>query len=232
MRKQSLAIIPARGGSKRIPRKNIKIFIDRPIISYSIGAAIKSNCFDEVMVSTEDGEIAKIALDYGAKIPFIRSVDTADDTTMLMDVIIEVISAYEKLGFFFTHVCCILPTAPFIAADLLIKGYSLLQVTGASSVIPVTKFSNPIQRALKICDGKLAMFWPENYSKRSQDLEPAYHDAGMFYWLDIAALKKERKIFMQQSVPLELPESMVQDIDVEEDWKIAELKYKVMHGAS
>ena len=228
MRKQILAVIPARGGSKRIPRKNIKMFIDRPIIAYSIEAAIKSACFDEVMVSTEDNEIATVALKYGAKVPFMRSPDTAGDMTLLMEVVLEVLEAYERQGKVFSQVCCLLPTAPFISAELLLKAYQLLGMTAAESVIPVAKFSYPIQRSIRIQNGRISMFWPESFSARSQDLEAAYHDAGMFYWLNVVGLRREQRLFMQDAVPLEIPESLVQDIDVEEDWKIAEFKFRMM----
>ena len=227
---KALSIIPARGGSKRIPRKNIKEFVDQPIIAYSIRAALRSGCFDEVMVSTEDQEISTVATRYGAMVPFLRSPRTADDMAMLADVIAEVLSAYKKRGKEFKYFCCILPTAPFVTNALLKRGYDLLVQSGADSVVPVVRFSYPIQRALKIDHGTLKMFWPENYNKRSQDLEPAYHDCGQFYWMKSESLLEQKKLFARNTVPLEISEMEMQDIDVEEDWKIAEVKYKLLNG--
>ncbi len=224
---KSLAIIPARGGSKRIPRKNIKDFCGQPIIKYSIDAALKSGCFNEVMVSTEDKEIAKIASLAGAKIPFLRSTKTSDDYAMLADVIEEVILKYRERGKDFDYCCCILATAPFVSSGRLIKGFDLLVKTEADSVIPVVRFGYPIQRALKIYNSQLKMFWPENYNVRSQDLIPAYHDSGQFYWMQIESFLHQKKLFAQNTIPFEIPESEVQDIDTLEDWKIGELKYKV-----
>ncbi|MBA4319338.1 MAG: pseudaminic acid cytidylyltransferase [Flavobacterium sp.] len=227
---QCLAIIPARGGSKRIPRKNLKNFLGTPIIKYSIDAALASSCFDEVMVSTEDHEIATVAKNYGAKIPFLRSPQNSNDHAMLADVIEEVLLEYKKQGISFTYFCCILATAPFVSSKRLMEGFNLLKSTGADSVVPVTRFSFPIQRAVKIEDNKLKMFWPENYSIRSQDLTPAYHDVGQFYWMKSQSLLEQKKLYATHTVPLEIPELEVQDIDTQEDWEIAELKYKILHG--
>lgn len=224
-----LAIIPARGGSKRIPRKNIKSFCGQPIIKYSIDAALKANCFDEVMVSTEDIEIAAVAQQYGAKVPFVRSPVNSNDQAMLADVIEEVIKEYGKRGQNFKYFCCILATAPFISVNKLIEGFELLTKTGADSVVPVTKFSYPIQRALKIDNGKLNMFWPENYNVRSQDLVPAYHDCGQFYWMKTQSLLEQKKLYAKFTVPLEVLELEVQDIDTVYDWEIAELKYQILN---
>jgi N-acylneuraminate cytidylyltransferase len=229
MQAEVLAIIPARGGSKRIPRKNIKTFIDRPIIAYSINAAQKAECFDEIMVSTEDHEIASIAQVYGAAVPFVRSERAANDLAMLADVIEEVLLEYKKRGRLFTYFCCILPTAPFVSSVVLQRGLKLLIETGADAVIPVTRFSYPIQRSLKIEKDRLSMLWPENYNVRSQDLMPVYHDCGQFYWMRSESLLVQKKLFAQNTVPLEIPESEVQDIDVEEDWKIAEMKYRILN---
>lgn len=218
----NLCIIPARGGSKRIPRKNIKNFLGKPIIAYSIEAAIKSNLFDEIMVSTDDPEIAEIAKQYGAKVPFLRSGENANDFATLADVIDEVKKHYLKLEKKFDNICCILPTAPLITVENLKTGYELLISKKADSVRPVVRFSYPIQRAVKLDDNeKVSMFYPEYQNTRSQDLEPAYHDAGQFYWLRFnAGLRGDNKF------GFEISESLVQDIDTEEDWKMAELKYK------
>ncbi len=222
-----LAIIPGRGGSKRIPRKNIKFFVNQPIIKYSIDAAFKSGLFDEVMVSTDDREIAQVSQKSGASVPFLRSEKTADDYAGLADVIEEVILEYAKSGKEFECFCCILATAPFVTAARLIQGFDLLQKTGADSVIPITKFNYPIQRAVKIENGQIKMFFPENYSKRSQDLIPAYHDAGQFYCMKTQSLLTQKKLYAENTIPLIIPESEVQDIDTLEDWKIAEFKYKM-----
>ena len=226
---KTVAIITARGGSKRIPRKNIKSFLGYPIIKYSIDAAFKAGCFDEVMVSTDDREIAKIAESLGAKVPFFRSEATSNDMTGTAEVIEEVILEYKKRNKNFEYCCCIYPTAPFISPKKLLDGYNLLAESDADSVIPVVKFGYPLQRAFKMEDEKLAMIWPENYSARSQDLTAAYHDSGQFYWLRSENFLNSGKIFTSNSLPIELPESEVQDIDTEEDWKIAEIKYRILN---
>lgn len=222
------AIIPARGGSKRIPGKNIKPFLGKPIIKYSIEAAIKSELFNEIMVSTDNIEVARIAKSYGAKVPFIRSLKTSDDHAMLADVIEEVLLEYKKRKIEFTAFCCILPTAPFINAERLIEGFNILNKNIGDSVIPVVKFSYPVQRALKIKNGSLSMIRPENYNKRSQDLESLYHDAGQFYWVNTISFLKQKSLFMKKTIPLEIPDLEVQDIDDDNDWKTAEIKYKII----
>lgn len=227
---KTVAIITARGGSKRIPRKNIRPFLGHPIIKYSIDAAKISGCFDEIMVSTDDAEIAEISQRLGAKTPFMRSEATSNDFATTPDVIEEVLVEYRKRGHEFEYACCIYPTAPLILAEGLKKGYELLKEKGADSVLPVVRFSYPIQRALKIEDGKLRMIWPENLNKRSQDLMPAFHDVGQFYWLRVKSFLKEKVLFGKLTIPVEVPESEVQDIDSEEDWKIAEMKYKILNG--
>jgi len=180
-----LAIITARGGSKRIPRKNIKEFLGFPIIKYSIDAALGAGCFDEVMISTDDKEIAEIATSFGAKLPFFRSETTSNDYAMTADVIEEVLLEYKSRGSNFEYCCCIYPTAPFVSSQRLLEGYNLLTSTDADAVIPVVRFSYPIQRAIKIEQETLEMMWPENLNARSQDLVPAYHDCGQFYWLKV-----------------------------------------------
>lgn len=224
---KTLAIITARGGSKRIPRKNIKPFLGYPIIKYSIDAAKNADCFDEVMVSTDDREIAEISRRLGANVPFLRSEAAANDFATTADVIGEVLNEYGERGQRFDYACCIYPTAPFISPERLKKGFELLKEKGADSAIPVVRFSYPIQRALKIEDGRLLMIWPENLNKRSQDLMSAYHDAGQFYWLKVDNFLKQRRLFTENTCPIEVPESEVQDIDNEGDWKMAEMKYKL-----
>ena len=226
---KNLAIIPARGGSKRIPRKNIKNFLGSPIIKYSIEAALQSGCFDEVMVSTDDQQITAVARLHGANIPFLRSAQNSQDKAILVDVIIEVLSKYKKIGKDFDYICCLLPTAPFITSEQLKKGLKIIKQSGASSVIPVVKFGYPIQRAFEIKNDRLKMIWPENTHKNSQDLIPAYHDSGQFYWLKVDRFLKQKEIFSSDAVAMVLPESEVQDIDNIEDWKIAESKYKFLH---
>jgi len=228
MKKDSVAIITARGGSKRIPRKNIKPFLGIPIIKYSIDAALRSGCFDEVMVSTDDKEIAEIAAAYGATIPFFRSAETSNDHADTVSVLKEVILEYRDRGLDFTYLCGIYPTAPFITARKLQEAMSKLKESGAGSVLPVTRFSYPIQRALKIENGRVMMIHPENYFARSQDLMPTYHDCGQFYCMRTDAMFRESKYCMDHTVPYELPEVEVQDIDNNEDWELAEIKYQYL----
>jgi len=222
---RTIAIITARGGSKRIPGKNIKDFLGKPIIAYSIMAALESGCFDEVMVSTDSDEIASIAQSFGANIPFLRSAATSDDIASTADVLVEVLNDYIERGLEYDYACCVYPTAPFITAQKLQKGYELLIETGADSVLPVARFSYPIQRSLQIENNRLSMLWPEHMDTRSQDLPPAYHDSGQFYWLKVPSFLQTRKLFTSYSVPIVVPELEVQDIDSEDDWKIAEMKY-------
>lgn len=223
-----LAVVPARGGSRRIPRKNVKEFLGSPIIKYSIDAAKDAGIFDEVMVSTEDREIAKIAEGLGAKIPFFRSEKTADSKANLVDVLLEVLNEYEKLGQKFDYVCFILSTAPFVTPKRIKESFEILKKNGVDGVIPVVQFGYPIQRAFKIENDRLSMMWPENILKHSQDLMPTYHDSGQFYWLNVKSFKKQKKFFPNNAYACILPESEVQDIDTEEDWKIAEMKFKIL----
>lgn len=220
-----IAIITARGGSKRIPKKNIKFFLGQPIIKYSIDAALQSGSFDEVMVSTDSTDIAEVAIAYGAKVPFLRSEATSNDHATTSDVLIEVINMYEKTGVKFDSFCCIYPTAPFVTAERLRAAMEKLDSTGAECVLPVTKFSFPILRSLKIENGKAKFNWPEYMMTRSQDLPEAFHDCGQFYALNTEKFRVNKKLFTDFTVPLVVPESEVQDIDNEEDWKIAEMKY-------
>lgn len=223
-----LAIITARGGSKRIPRKNIKEFCGKPIIAYSIDAALKSGVFDEVMVSTDDTEIAEIAKKYGAQVPFMRSTETSNDFATTMDVLKEVVGNYkDKLGKSFDYICCIYPTAPFVTANKVKNVFNLLKEGNADQVVPVVKFSFPPQRCFVIDnDGALSYKWPENKNTRSQDLEPLYHDAGQFYFYK-SSIFYENKTDIK-TIPYVLSDLEVQDIDNEEDWEIAEIKYQLL----
>jgi pseudaminic acid cytidylyltransferase len=229
--KKILAIIPARGGSKRIPRKNIKNFLGKPIIAYSIKAAIASKIFDEVMVSTDDKEIAGVAKKYGAKVPFFRSTKNSDDHATTADVIKEVLLEYKKQGKNYDYVCCLYSTAPFVTSEKLIKAKETLEKSRADSVLPVTFFSFPIQRSFKIdSNGALKMNWPEYLNTRSQDLKPAYHDAGQYYFLNVKSFLTQKKVFAKKTLPIITSELEIQDIDNEEDWKLAEFKYRALIG--
>jgi pseudaminic acid cytidylyltransferase len=230
MNDKTVAIITARGGSKRIPRKNVRDFLGHPIIKYSIDAAVSSGCFDEVMVSTEDKSIASIAEKYGAKVPFLRSLDKSGDFATTTEVILEVLKDYSERGRNFKYACCIYPTAPMISPDNIRLGLGFLEDNKADTAVPIVRFSFPIQRAFKVDSGKISMIWPENRDKRSQDLMPAYHDAGQFYWLRAESFIKKRAIFTDNTIGIEVPESEVQDIDNEEDWKITEFKYRILRG--
>lgn len=223
-----IAIIPARGGSKRIPRKNIKDFLGKPVIAYSIETALQSELFDEVMVSTDDEEISEVAKHFGAKVPFIRSKENANDFAATMDVIKEVLGCYEEKNLRFEHACCIYPTAPFITTDLLQDAFDKLIQENLFSVFPVVKYSYPVWRSLGIKDERAFMWWPENAQKRSQDLPAAYHDAGQFYWCRTAGIEDANSLFSNNSGVIVLDELHVQDIDNEDDWKLAEFKYQYL----
>jgi len=224
---RKIAIIPARGGSKRIPRKNIKDFLGKPIIAYSIEASIKSGLFDEIMVSTDDKEIAEIANKYGAKIPFMRSNKNANDFASTEEVIFEVLEEYKICGSEYYYLCCIYPTAPFVTAKKLKDSFKLMLDKNAEGIIPVVKFSYPIQRAFRInSKNNLEYIWPENIDKRSQDLETSYHDAGQFYWSNVKSFYKNKNLVTDNTMPFVLTEMEVQDIDTEEDWRLAEIKFK------
>lgn len=227
-----LAIITARGGSRRIPRKNIKDFCGKPIIAYSIEAALKSGAFDTVMVSTDDEEIAGIARQYGAEVPFFRDAKTSDDHSTTSDVLKEVLAAYEKRGERYDTACCLYPTAPFVTAEKLRTAMERLADAGADVLIPVTAFSYPIQRAMIIEDGKLVFRHPEYLNSRSQDLEPHYHDAGQFYVFHTEAFLRTGQLIAGNILPLVVSEMEVQDIDNITDWKIAEMKYRLMTGGN
>lgn len=227
-----LAIIPARGGSKRILRKNIKEFCGKPIIAWSIEAAKISGCFDRIVVSTDDAEIADVARRYGAEIPFMRPAELSDDYVGTIPVIAHAISqcvGQEDP----VAVCCIYPAAPLIQAADLQRGFSLLMEHRSDYVVPVTRYGFPIQRAIHITDaGRMAMFSPEHFGTRSQDLVEAYHDAGQFYWGRASAWLNQHALFGEQSLPLILPRHRVQDIDTLEDWHRAELLFQLMGTSS
>lgn len=224
----NLCIIPARGGSKRIPRKNIKDFLGKPIIAYSIETAIASGMFDEVMVSTDDNEIADLAVTLGAKVPFKRSEQNSNDFATTFDVIEEVWNSYSNMGNVFNNICCIYPCAPFITADNLKKAFDLMNADNFDSVFPVVQFSFPIQRAISVNNNKLRFFYPEFELSRSQDLEKSYHDAGQFYWLKSASIIESKGIVTSNTGTIILSEMETQDIDTDIDWKLAELKYKLL----
>ncbi|WP_027203300.1 pseudaminic acid cytidylyltransferase [Butyrivibrio fibrisolvens] len=224
----TLAIITARGGSKRIPRKNIKEFCGKPIIAYSIEAAIGSGIFDEVMVSTDDEEISKIAFSYGAKVPFLRSQEQSGDYATTSDVLLEVLDEYEKIGQSFDIGCCIYPTAPFITSDKLKEAGIKFKESDADSLIPVVPFSYPPQRCFVIRENMLSFKYPEYLNTRSQDLEKEYHDAGQFYFFRTKNFKESGNLLLGKVLPMVIDEMEVQDIDNLTDWQIAELKYKLM----
>lgn len=227
----NLAVIPARGGSKRIPRKNIKPFCGKPMIAWSIEAALASGCFDRVMVSTDDEEIAAVARKYGAEVPFMRSAELADDYAGTTPVIRDAILRYAELYEMPTFVCCLYATAPFVQPADLQQGLAMLQqVDDAAYAFSVTSFPAPIQRALRVNQqGRVEMFQPENFHTRSQDLEPAFHDAGQFCWGRAQAWLDQQIVFSISSLPVILPRYRVQDIDTIDDWLRAELLFELLN---
>lgn len=225
---KKIAIITARGGSKRIPRKNIKEFCGKPILAYSIEAALESGVFDEVMVSTDDEEIAQVAQKYGAKVPFYRSRETSNDYATTNDVILEVLGEYEKRGEHFDLGCCIYPTAPFVTSEKLKCAVERLSENDADTLIPVVAFSYPPQRAMIVKEERLIFEYPQYLDSRSQDLEPHYHDVGQFYVFRTEAFKHNRKLMLGNILPMVISELEVQDIDNQTDWEIAEMKYRIM----
>ena len=225
---KSIAIIPARGGSKRIPRKNCKFFFEKPIIAYSIEAALKSGLYDEVMVSTDDKEIAEIAINYGAKVPFFRSEKNSNDFATTVDVIFEVLDWYKNQDQFFEIATCIYACAPFVNEELLQNTAIKLKETNADCVFPILTYSHPIQRALKIDNkGIIALFDESNPNARTQDLDKAYHDAGMFYTFFVEKMYETKSLRTKNTIGIEISELQAHDIDSEQDWKLAELKYKL-----
>lgn len=225
---KSIAVITARGGSKRIPRKNIREFCGKPILAYSVEAALQSGLFDEVMVSTDDEEIAEIGRGYGAKAPFFRSEKTANDFATTNDVLLEVLEEYEKRGEVFDVACCIYPTAPFVTAEKLKNAMELLLASDADTLIPVVAFSYPPQRAMVVEEGRLVFEYPQYIDARSQDLTPHYHDVGQFYCFRVAPYRINKKLMLGNILPMVISELEVQDIDNLTDWEIAEMKYRLM----
>lgn len=228
----NLCIIPARGGSKRIPRKNIKDFLGKPIIAYSILAALDSGLFDEVMISTDDEEIAEIALNQGVKVPFLRSTETSNDYATTYQVLEEVLLEYEKIGSSFDYVCCIYPCAPFVNGEKLKLAFDTMIKGEFDSLFPTVGFGFPIQRALKLDNQKISFFYPEYALSRSQDLEKSYHDTGQFYWTKVSSLLEQKSLITNNTGSIVFSELEVQDIDNETDWKLAELKYKMFNKIS
>ncbi|TQV82074.1 pseudaminic acid cytidylyltransferase [Denitrobaculum tricleocarpae] len=227
--KKKLAVIPARGGSKRIPRKNIRSFRGRPIIAWSIDAALGSGLFDEVMVSTDSEEISNTARECGASVPFLRSSKTSDDHATTSDVLLEVLGCYGERGQQFDVACCLYPTAPFVTSNALTDGLRQLEIGSFDVVMPVTRFDYPIWRSLKMLQGgKISLNFPENLNARSQDLPPAFHDAGQWYWFRIAEFLREKVLMGSNTGAVELPSSEVQDIDTLDDWVLAEMKHERM----
>lgn len=225
---KAVAIIPARGGSKRIPRKNIKAFHGKPLIAYSIQTAIESKLFDKIIVTTDDEEIADVAKKYGAEVPFIRPKELSDDFSGTADVVHHAVQWLKEHGGVFDYVCTIYATAPLLQSQYLIEGFKKLTESDAINAFSCTSMPFPIQRTFKITgEGRCEMFWPENYAARSQDLEEAYQDAGQFYWTKINRTASE-VMFGKESIPIILPRYLVQDIDTVEDWERAELMYQAI----
>lgn len=223
-----LAIIPARGGSKRLPGKNIRPFAGKPMLAWSVEAALASGLFDTVMVSTDSEEIAEVARAAGASVPFMRSAKASDDHAILIEVVAEVIEQFESQGQGFDAICCILATAPLLQASSLIASADLMQSKGFESVFPVVAFDYPIQRALRRdAEGHTQMFQPEHYASRSQDLEPAYHDAGLFFWASREVCLARQSIFAGRAGSFVIDPMQAQDIDTQDDWRMAELKMQL-----
>ena len=229
MNYRNVALIPARGGSKRIPGKNIKEFCGEPIIAYSIKHAQECELFQKVIVSTESKEIAEVAEHYGAEVPFMRPTKLADDYTGTNAVIIHALKWLQENDHTYDYACCIYPTAPLATKTLLIKGFELLIKNEATSVFSVTTYPSAIFRSLKINErNRLELIWPEHKKSRSQDLTEAYHDAGQFYWIDIKKYLKEREILSKDSMPLVIPRHYVIDVDTKEDWIFAEFLFETI----
>lgn len=229
---KSICIIPARGGSKRIPKKNIKSFFDKPIISYAIDAALRSNLFDDIIVSTDSYEIAEIARKLGASVPFMRTEKNSNDFATTYDVLEEVLVELKKINRVYKYVCCLYPCVPLLDYNLLKKSFKSLISNKFDTVFPVIPFSYPIQRALDFKNGKVSLINDKNLNTRTQDIETKFHDAGQFYWCNIDNLLINKKIINSNSGGIILSELEVQDIDSVTDWKLTELKYKLKNGIS
>lgn len=231
MSDKAICIIPARGGSKRIPRKNIKHFLGKPIIAYSIDIALKSNLFHEVMVSTDDKEIADIAANYGASVPFLRSTKNADDLATTYDVIQEVLMDYEKKGRNYIFGCCLYPCAPLVQLDSFLNSFNDLKIDNLDSVFPICRYSTPIFRSLQLNDDNtISPYFESTVSSRSQDFKNAYFDAGQYYMFKVASLLKQQTLYMNRSKGQVISELLTQDIDNESDWQLAEMKYKILYN--
>ena len=226
---KNLCIIPARGGSKRIPRKNIKPFMGKPIMAYSIEAALESGLFDEVMVSTDDEEFAEVARQHGASVPFLRSAATANDYATTVDVLMEVVETYKQRGMVFDTICCLYSTAPFVTSKRLKEAYSKLS-DKVDACFTMVEYSYPIQRSLRINEvGLVEMKYPEHLKSRTQDLAKVYHDAGQFYFVKTKTLIEQKTVWCKHTAPLVLSELEVQDLDTLTDWQLAEMKYELLH---
>lgn len=225
----NIAIIPARGGSKRIPRKNLKDFCGMPIIAYSIKAAVSSGLFEEVMVSTDDPEIAAISQQYGANVPFLRSAENANDFATTATVLTEVLANYKSNNKSYQYGCCMYPTAPFITAEKLKEAYTMINAHHFDTVLPVQSFSFPIQRAFYKEENQIRWVDSQHALTRSQDLPKAYHDAGQFYFFNVGSFLQTQKLITSNSGAVEVSELEGQDIDNEIDWKLAELKFRLLH---
>lgn len=224
-----IAVIPARGGSKRIPRKNIRSFNGKPIIAYSIEAALASGCFDKVIVSTDDREISQIAQQYGAEVPSLRSAQNSDDYAPIISVMTEVVNSLTQTGAKIDYLCCIFATAPFVSSERLQTSFNSMTEKNKSAIFPVVEFSYPIQRSLEVKgDGTVGMVWEEHLLSRSQDLPKRYHDAGQYYWVNVNTMLEENTLFVKNSMAELISTKEAQDIDTIDDWMIAELKYKAM----
>lgn len=224
----NLAIIPARGGSKRILKKNIKHFNGKPIIAYAIETALASGLFDEIMVSTDDTSIAEIATQYGANVPFLRSAENANDFASTADVLLEVIQEYQGRGITFEYSCCLYPTSPLLKKESLLSAFLKLKKEQLDCVFPIVAYSYPVQRSLILKENNLvAMREPDYFNSRSQDLEPIFHDAGQFYFFAIDKFVKNKKLWTENTGAIVITELEAQDIDNESDWTIAEMKYKL-----
>ena len=227
-----IAVIPARGGSKRIPRKNIRMFCGKPIIAYSISAAQQTGLFDQVVVSTDDDEIASVAREFGATTPFVRPKELADDFTGTNAVVKHAVAWFNAQSNDVVHACCLYATAPLLQARFITEGYEALSRSNAAFAFSVTSYAFPIQRALRVTpEGRVDAIYPEHRMTRSQDLEHAYHDAGQFYWGTARAFLEDLPVFAPHSIGVILPRHLVQDIDTLEDWDQAELMYRAINRA-
>ena len=224
----NICIIPARGGSKRIPRKNIREFNGKPIIAYSIEVALECDFIDKVIVSTDDKEISQVAIKYGASVPFVRPRELSDDFTATNPVVMHAVDWMESNGYEIESVCCLYPTAPLISSNSLTSSYKKFIKNKADFCFSATSFPFPIQRAVKVVNDRAIVFYPEYYESRSQDLEDAFHDAGQFYWGNKQSFMASNFVLNDNVVPYILPRYLVQDIDTLEDWKMAELMYQVL----